>query len=138
MHALQWRSKRCWTMSSHQWALTDVRPVCCLADFAILNLLIASLFFLLLYLVMLRSVGQAPSPLLALSMQGLVGEWEPQHKKSTQVPTRNVSENDLSLVWCNLNRKKVNCTDNIRRPTSRARKERDSRKQRERAMTSAV
>lgn len=77
MHAPRWRSKRCWTMSSHQWALTDVRPVCCLADFAILNLLIASLSFFLSFLpVMLRSVGQARSPLLGLSMQGLAGEWE--------------------------------------------------------------
>ena len=31
------RSKRCWTLSSHQWAPTAVRPVCCLADFTILN-----------------------------------------------------------------------------------------------------
>lgn len=42
---------------------------------------------------------------------------------STQVPTRNVSENDLSLVSCNLNRKKVNCTDNIRRRTSSVRRQ---------------
>lgn len=50
--------------------------------------------------------------------------WDhPQHERSTQVPTRNVSENDLSLVLCNLNRKKVNRTDNIRRPRPSVRKE---------------
>lgn len=111
-------------MSSHQWAPTAVRPVyCCLADFSILNFQIASLFPL--FLAMLRSVRQPRSPPLGLSVQGLAGVWEPPStiSTSTQVPTRNVSENDLSLVSCNLNRKKVNCTDNIRRRTSSVRRQ---------------
>lgn len=47
-----------------------------------------------------------------LSVQGLAGVRESwlspgQRRRGTRVPTRNVSENDLSLVSCNLNRKKA-------------------------------
>lgn len=87
MHAcMQCRSKRCRTLSSHQWALTAVRPVCCLADLTILNAPCRLTFFF--FLPLLSSFRQPHRLLLGLSMQGLAGVWVPRHKRSTQVPIR--------------------------------------------------
>lgn len=103
--------------------INGIRPLCALfivawLDFTILNFLIASLFFLV-FASCYASVRSSTSFAFPWSFDAGASRCvgTPSTNTSTQVPTRNVSENDLSLVSCNLNRKKVNCTDNIRRPT---------------------